>query len=114
MEEEKRRRAKKPPVRVLRVVGTSKKSVFEAIDNAVESVGVHGEKVHAVVQPIDWNEAGDELAHELAAFCREHLAHYKCPKAFDFDPELPRQATGKLYKRLIRDRYWGNSNSRIV
>ncbi len=48
MEEAKRRRAKQPPVRVLRVVGTSKKSVFEAIDNAVESVGVHGEKVHAV------------------------------------------------------------------
>ncbi len=73
-----------------------------------------GEKVHAVVQPVDWNEAGPDLANELMAFCREHLAHYKCPRAFDFDPELPRQATGKLYKRLIRDRYWGNSTSRIV
>ncbi|HEY3832493.1 MAG TPA: AMP-binding protein [Acidimicrobiia bacterium] len=73
-----------------------------------------GERVHAVVQPITWDEAGPELAAELMAFCRANLAHYKCPKAFDFDPELPRQATGKLYKRLIRDRYWGKSNSRIV
>ena len=73
-----------------------------------------GERVHAVVQPMVWDDAGPELAAELMAFCRENLAHYKCPKAIDFDPELPRQPTGKLYKRLIRDRYWGNSNSRIV
>jgi acyl-CoA synthetase (AMP-forming)/AMP-acid ligase II len=32
----------------------------------------------------------------------------------DFDPDLPRHATGKLYKRLIRDRYWGKTGSRIV
>jgi acyl-CoA synthetase (AMP-forming)/AMP-acid ligase II len=73
-----------------------------------------GERVHAVVQPVSWDDAGPELAAELMAFCRANLAHYKCPKAFDFDPELPRQATGKLYKRLIRDRYWGNTTSRIV
>ena len=35
-----------------------------------------------------------------------HLAHYKCPTAIDFDRELPREQTGKLYKRLLRDRYW--------
>jgi acyl-CoA synthetase (AMP-forming)/AMP-acid ligase II len=73
-----------------------------------------GERVHAVVQPMDMGEAGPELERELLAFCREHLAHYKCPRAIDFDPELPRQPTGKLYKRLLRDRYWGNKNSRIV
>ena len=49
-----------------------------------------------------------------STYCRQHLAHYKCPKAIDFDPELPRQPTGKLYKRLLRDRYWGNKTSRIV
>jgi len=73
-----------------------------------------GERVHAVVQPIDMSTAGPELARELVAFCREHLAHYKCPKAIDFDAELPRQPTGKLYKRLLRDRYWGDNESRIV
>ena len=47
-------------------------------------------------------------------FCREHLAHYKCPRTIDFDAELPRQPTGKLYKRLLRDRYWTGKESRIV
>ena len=73
-----------------------------------------GERVHAVVQPIDMSDAGPELERELIAFCREHLAHYKCPKSIDFDAELPRQPTGKLYKRLLRDRYWGDQTSRIV
>ncbi|HEY8217011.1 MAG TPA: AMP-binding protein [Acidimicrobiia bacterium] len=73
-----------------------------------------GQKVHAVVQPIDMTDAGPDLERELVAFCRDNLAHYKCPKAIDFDPELPRQPTGKLYKRLLRDRYWGDSTSRIV
>ena len=73
-----------------------------------------GERVHAVVQPIDMRHAGPELEQELLAFCHENLAKYKCPQAIDFDAELPRQPTGKLYKRLIRDRFWGNHNSRIV
>jgi len=73
-----------------------------------------GERVHAVVQPADWNDAGPELEAELLAYCREHLAKYKCPQAVDFDPELPREQTGKLYKRLLRDRYWGDKTSRIV
>ena len=45
---------------------------------------------------------------------REHLAHFKCPRSVDFDDQLPRLPTGKLYKRLLRDRYWGNKASRIV
>ena len=45
---------------------------------------------------------------------RERLAHYKCPRSIDFDPELPRLENGKLYKRLIKDRYWGDRGSRIV
>ena len=73
-----------------------------------------GERVHAVVQPTTWDEAGPELEQELLAYCREHLAKYKCPQAIDFDPELPREQTGKLYKRLLRDRYWGDKTSRIV
>jgi acyl-CoA synthetase (AMP-forming)/AMP-acid ligase II len=73
-----------------------------------------GERVHAVVQPVDWDAAGPELENELLEYCREHLAHYKCPKAVDFEQELPREQTGKLYKRLLRDRYWGNQTSKIV
>jgi acyl-CoA synthetase (AMP-forming)/AMP-acid ligase II len=73
-----------------------------------------GEEVKAVVQPIDWDSAGPDLERELLEYCRAHLAHYKCPRSVDFERELPRQPTGKLYKRLLRDRYWGAHNSRIV
>jgi long-chain acyl-CoA synthetase len=73
-----------------------------------------GEKVVAVIQPADWADAGDELAAELAAYARQHLSHVKTPRVIDFMQELPRHATGKLYKRLIRDAYWGKSDSKIV
>ena len=73
-----------------------------------------GEEVKGVVQPIDMADAGPELERELIAFCRDNLSHYKCPVSIDFDAELPRQPTGKLYKRLLRDRYWGDRTSRIV
>jgi long-chain acyl-CoA synthetase len=73
-----------------------------------------GEEVKAVVQPTPDVEAGPELERELLAFCREHLAHYKCPRSVDFEAELPRLPTGKLYKRLLRDRYWGGRTTRIV
>ncbi len=73
-----------------------------------------GEEVKAVVQPMEGVEPGPELERELLAFCREHLAHFKCPRTVDFVTELPRLPTGKLYKRLLRDRYWGDAKSRIV
>ena len=37
----------------------------------------------------------------------------KCPKSVDFEAELPRLPTGKLYKRLLRDRYWEGHEKRI-
>jgi long-chain acyl-CoA synthetase len=65
-----------------------------------------GEEVKAVVQPIDWADAGPELEDELMKYCRDKLAHYKCPRSIDFDPALPRLDNGKLYKRMLRERYW--------
>lgn len=73
-----------------------------------------GEEVKAVVQPAAGVEASDALAAELMAYVREHVAHYKCPKSIDFEAELPRLPTGKLYKRLLKDRYWGKKDTRIV
>jgi acyl-CoA synthetase (AMP-forming)/AMP-acid ligase II len=73
-----------------------------------------GEEVKAVVQPIDMADAGPELERELIAYCKEQLAGLKCPRSIDFEAELPRHPTGKLYKRLLKDRYWGEKNSRIV
>ena len=65
-----------------------------------------GEQVKAVVQAVDPASAGPDLEAELIAWCRERLAAYKCPKSVDFEDELPRHPTGKLYKRLLKDRYW--------
>jgi long-chain acyl-CoA synthetase len=73
-----------------------------------------GEEVKAVVQPVDMAEAGPELERELIDFCQDRLAKIKCPRSVDFEAELPRHPTGKLYKRLLKDRYWGNRDSRIV
>ncbi|GLQ08007.1 AMP-binding protein [Sneathiella chinensis] len=65
-----------------------------------------GEEVKAVVQPMNMDDAGEALAEELSRFCRDHISHVKCPRSIDFSPELPRHPTGKLYKRLLRDKYW--------
>ena len=73
-----------------------------------------GEEVKAVVQPAAGINPGPELERELIAFCREHLAHYKCPRTIDFEDELPRLPTGKLYKRLLRDRYWAGHGTPIL
>lgn len=73
-----------------------------------------GEEVKAVVQPRDMSDAGPQLAEELLAYCRQNLSTLKCPRSIDFEPELPRHPTGKLYKRLLRDRYWQGRESRIV
>jgi long-chain acyl-CoA synthetase len=73
-----------------------------------------GEEVKAVVQPADMADAGPALAEELIAFCRASLSPIKCPRSVDFEAELPRHPTGKLYKRLLRDRYWQGHSSRIV
>jgi acyl-CoA synthetase (AMP-forming)/AMP-acid ligase II len=73
-----------------------------------------GEEVKAVVQPVSWDDAGPGLEAELLAYCREHLAHYKCPRTIDFERELPRLPTGKLYKGKLREKYWADHETHIV
>jgi long-chain acyl-CoA synthetase len=73
-----------------------------------------GEEVKAVVQLVDPAAAGPGLAQDLIAYCRDRLAHFKCPRTVDFVPELPRSETGKLYKRVLRDAYWTGRQSSIV
>jgi acyl-CoA synthetase (AMP-forming)/AMP-acid ligase II len=73
-----------------------------------------GEEVKAVVQLADPAGAGPDLAQELLGYCRDRLAHFKCPKTVDFVAELPRSETGKLYKRKLRDAYWAGHQTSIV
>lgn len=65
-----------------------------------------GEQVVAVVQPADWDDAGPGLADELREWLDGRISRVKLPRRFDFDRELPRTPTGKLLKRLVRERYW--------
>jgi len=64
-----------------------------------------GEKVVAVVQPMDMGEESPELAEELMAYLAPQLSRVKMPRQIDFRAQLPRELTGKLYKRLLRDEY---------
>ena len=73
-----------------------------------------GEEVKAAIQLMPGIAPGPAIAEELIAFCAEHLARQKCPRSIDFEAELPRLPTGKLYKRVLRDRYWKDRKTRIV
>ncbi len=69
-----------------------------------------GERVHAAVQP----RAGAALtAQEVVAFARRHMADYKVPREVSFHGEFPRDAAGKLFKRVLRDPYWTGRRSKI-
>lgn len=65
----------------------------------------YGEEVKAIVQPVDWADAGDELAAELIAWCRSKISAVSCPRSIEFVPELPRLASGKLAKHELRRLY---------
>jgi fatty-acyl-CoA synthase len=73
-----------------------------------------GEAVKAVVELVEPSRAGPDTETELIAWCRERLAAYKCPRTVDFVGELPRDPNGKLYKRLLKERYWEGHATRVV
>lgn len=72
-----------------------------------------GEQVKAVVALKPGHAATPELERELIAFCREHLAAINCPRSVDFAAELPRDPSGKLLKRRLRDPYWAGLERQI-
>lgn len=71
-----------------------------------------GERVVAVVQPLDMRDVGEDFAAELEAYLREELSGVKIPRQIDFRAELPRHPTGKLYKRHLRDEYWAEEKEK--
>jgi len=73
--------------------------------------GDMGEEVIAVIQPANMADATDAFRDDLTAFAREKLSGVKLPRRIDFVDALPRHDTGKLYKRLLRDRYWETTKS---
>jgi fatty-acyl-CoA synthase len=73
-----------------------------------------GEAVKAVVQLVDGTQPSDAMAVDLLGCCRASLAAYKCPRSVDFVEQLPRDDNGKLYKRVLRERYWADHDSRVI
>ena len=72
-----------------------------------------GEQVKAVVEPGTGYRPSAALAEELLAHCATALAGYKCPRSVDFTESMPRDPNGKLYKRRLRDPYWGGRERAI-
>ena len=68
-----------------------------------------GEEVKAVIQPKNWDDATPAMAAELITWCKARLADVKCPRTVDFERELPRAETGKLYKKELKARSWPNA-----
>ena len=58
------------------------------------------------------NGTATATQQEIIAFCRERLAHYKCPETIEFGP-LPKTSTGKIQKFVLRDREWAGHDKRI-
>jgi long-chain acyl-CoA synthetase len=74
----------------------------------IQEVAVYGqahpEKGETVVAAIVLREGAKATGEEIIAYCRNHLAAYKAPARVDFVPELPKSATGKILKRMLRDK----------
>jgi acyl-CoA synthetase (AMP-forming)/AMP-acid ligase II len=70
-----------------------------------------GEVVKAVVS---LNPDASATEAELIDYCREHLAHFKCPKSVDILGALPRNPTGKILKRDLRAPYWADRERQTV
>ena len=77
-------------------------------------IGVPGDKWGETVKAIVVPAPGAELeAASIIAFCRQRLAHYKCPTSVDFVAVLPRNPSGKVLKRELREPYWLHRERRI-
>jgi len=73
----------------------------------VAVIGVPHEKWGETVKALVVLAAGCEASpDELVEWCRESLAHYKCPTSIEFRDELARTSTGKLQKFKLRAPYW--------
>jgi long-chain acyl-CoA synthetase len=89
---------------ILKMPGVADCAVFGIPDTEF------GEALCAVVQP----QQGANLKEgDVKSFLRDHLARYKVPKVVEFQAELPREDSGKIFKRKLRDPYWEKAGRKI-
>jgi len=72
-----------------------------------------GERIMAVIEPKPGVDQCEALRDSINEYARKHMAAYKVPRIIEFTDELPRQPSGKLYKRLLRDEYWKDVGRKI-
>ncbi|HIA76913.1 MAG TPA: long-chain fatty acid--CoA ligase, partial [Gammaproteobacteria bacterium] len=70
----------------------------------------YGEQVLALIEPAD-----DQICAEsaLRAYLKEHLAGYKLPRVIEFRRDLPREDSGKIFKRKLREQFWKDADRNI-
>ena len=77
-------------------------------------IGVPSERWGETVKGIVVLRPGASASEaEIVAFCRERLAHYKCPTSVDFLEQLPRNPSGKVLKGTLREKYWQGHGRRV-
>ena len=74
----------------------------------------HATKIRAVIASSSVRHASEiaDFMHVSLSFSTIERAAYEWPRSINFESELSRLPTGKLARRLLKDRYWGNENSR--
>ena len=72
-----------------------------------------GESVKAVVEPLDGAQAGPDLAADILASLEGRLSRMKWPRSIDFIGEMPRDPTGKLLRRRLREPYWAGTGRSV-
>jgi acyl-CoA synthetase (AMP-forming)/AMP-acid ligase II len=77
-------------------------------------IGIPDEKWGEAVKAVIVCKPGERLSEkEVIAYCKDHLAGYKCPKTVDIWESLPLNPMGKILKREIRNKYWKEQEVKI-
>jgi len=77
-------------------------------------IGVPDDRWGETVKAVVVRAPGADLdAAAIISFCRERLAHYKCPTSVDFVSVLPRNPSGKVLKRVLREPYWSDAERQV-
>ena len=84
----------------------------DVVDAAV--IGVPDEKYGEVVKACIVKKEGSNVTEtDLISFCKDRIASYKKPQSVDFIDEVPRNASGKVLKKVLREPYWKDQERQV-